>query len=80
MGGILSKKTQEVHDEFKQDISHLNYDILRCCTQQKSESQRIKKQIKVMNSEKQQLDVKLLGLQRRINDLEDQVGLDINDS
>ena len=79
LGGVLSKKTQDVREDVKDDVTRLEYELNRHAAQQKSESSKIQTQIKLLQNEKKSLDIHIMGLQRRISEIEETVGIGIND-
>ena len=79
LGGVLSKKAQDVREDVKDDITRQEYDLNRNAAQQKSESSKIQMQIKNLQNEKKSLDIQIMGLQRRISEIEETVGIGIND-
>ncbi len=72
----LKGRTFEVRQGLLMELTKVEDDMKRHFAQQKSENQRLVQQIISLKTEKTSLQNQLIALQRRINDLEMQVGSD----
>jgi chromosome segregation ATPase len=72
----LKGKTAEVRQTLLMELTKVEDDMKRHFAQQKSENQRLVQQIMNLKVEKTSLTNQLIALQRRISDLEMQVGND----
>jgi chromosome segregation ATPase len=72
----LKNKTAEVRQTLLMELTKVEDDMKRHFSQQKSENQRLVQQIMNLKVEKTSLTNQLIALQRRISDLEMQVGND----
>jgi chromosome segregation ATPase len=72
----LKGKTTEVRQTLLLELTKVEDDMKRHFAQQKSENQRLVQQIMNLKVEKTGLTNQLIALQRRISDLEMQVGND----
>ena len=72
----LKNKTAEVRQTLLMELTKVEDDMKRHFAQQKSENQRLVQQIMNLKVEKTSLTNQLIALQRRISDLEMQVGND----
>ena len=79
LDSVLSKKAQDVREDVKQDIVELEKDLVTKASQQKTESKKVKSQIKILKEDKKKLDLDIMGLQRRIAEIQVLVGLDNDD-
>ncbi len=58
------------------DVARMQEEVKRHFAQQKSENGRIQQQVATLKGEKVSLQQQILGLQRRIQELEEQIGQD----
>ncbi|CAE7449283.1 ALKBH3 [Symbiodinium natans] len=58
------------------DVQRLQDEVKRHFAQQKAENGRLQQQITTLKGEKTSLQQQILGLQRRIQEIEEQVGCD----
>ena len=72
----LSKRAHEVRTTLFQELNKVEEEMKRHITHQKSEISRLQQFIAQLKSDKTMLQNQLLSLQRRMNDLEQQVGTD----
>jgi len=72
----LKSKTHEVKTTLLQELNKVEEDMKRHFSHQKAENSRLQQQISQLKSEKTVLQGQLIALQRRIGDLEMQVGND----
>jgi chromosome segregation ATPase len=72
----LSKRAHEVKTILLQELSKVEDEMKRHVTHQKSENARLQQFIAQLKTDKTMLQNQLLSLQRRMNDLELQVGSD----
>ncbi len=73
---ILKLKTHEVKQTLLQELNKVEDEMKRHFSHQKSENGRLQQQISQLKAEKTVLQNQLIALQRRISDLEMQVGTD----
>jgi chromosome segregation ATPase len=73
---ILKLKTHEVKNTLLQELNKVGEEMGRHFAHQKSENARLQQQINALKAEKTVLQNQLIALQRRISDLEMQVGTD----
>ena len=73
---ILKLKTKEVKNNLMQELDKVDDEMKRHFAHQSSENGRLQQQIASLKSEKTALQNQLIALQRRISDLEMQVGTD----
>merc|ERR1712098_100171 len=78
LDSVLSMKTQDVKKSLSNEISRVDEEMKRHFAHQKAENSRLQQQITALKGEKTALQQQLLGLQRRISELELQVGQDDN--
>jgi chromosome segregation ATPase len=71
---VLNLKTQDVRNSLMTEISRVEDEMKRHFAHQKAENSRLQQQITQLKGEKTALQQQLLGLQRRINELELQIG------
>lgn len=71
---VLNMKTQDVRNSLMTEISRVEDEMKRHFAHQKAENSRLQQQITQLKGEKTALQQQLLGLQRRINELELQIG------
>jgi hypothetical protein len=74
----LKKKTSDVKVTLIQELGKVEDEMKRHFAHQKSENTRLQQQISHLKTEKTVLQNQLIALQRRISDLEMQVGNDDN--
>merc|ERR1719291_1570727 len=58
------------------DVQRMQEEVKRHFTQQKAENQRLQQQITTLKAEKTSLQQQILGLQRRIQEVEEHMGVD----
>merc|ERR1712096_121462 len=75
---VLTMKTQDVKKSLTNEITRVDDEMKRHFSHQKAENSRLQQQITALKGEKTALQQQLLGLQRRISELELQVGQDEN--
>ena len=73
---ILKMKTHEVKNTLLQELNKVEDEMKRHFSHQTSENSRLQQQITSLKAEKTALQNQLIALQRRISDLEMQVGTD----
>ena len=73
---ILKLKTHEVKNTLLQELNKVEDEMKRHFSHQTSENSRLQQQITSLKAEKAALQNQLIALQRRISDLEMQVGSD----
>ena len=73
---ILKLKTHEVKNTLLQELNKVEDEMKRHFSHQTSENSRLQQQITSLKAEKTALQNQLIALQRRISDLEIQVGTD----
>lgn len=73
---ILKLKTHEVKTTLVQELNKVEEEMKRHFSHQKAENARLQQQISLLKTEKTVLQNQLIALQRRITDLEMQVGND----
>ena len=73
---ILKLKTHEVKNTLLQELNKVEDEMKRHFSHQTSENSRLQQQITSLKAEKTALQNQLIALQRRISDLEMQVGSD----
>eukprot|EP01017_Pseudomicrothorax_dubius_P022958 TRINITY_DN24702_c0_g1_i1.p1 TRINITY_DN24702_c0_g1~~TRINITY_DN24702_c0_g1_i1.p1 ORF type:complete len:158 (+),score=38.57 TRINITY_DN24702_c0_g1_i1:41-514(+) len=71
---VLSMKTQDVKKTLNNEMSRIEEEMKRHFAHQKAENSRIQQQITALKGDKTALQQQLLGIQRRIAELEMQVG------
>ena len=71
---VLNQKVSEVRKSLMNEISRIEDEMKRNFAHQKSENSRLQQQITSLKGEKTVLQQQLLALQRRIAELESQVG------
>ncbi|KAM3144254.1 hypothetical protein pb186bvf_003716 [Paramecium bursaria] len=71
---LLQGKTSDVDQTLHNEIKHLEDEVKREIQFQRSENQRIQKQLTHLKSEKQSLSISLNNIQKRVQDLEIQIG------
>ncbi|CAK73612.1 unnamed protein product (macronuclear) [Paramecium tetraurelia] len=71
---VLSMKTQDVKKTLTNELMRIEEEMKRHFAHQKAENSRLQQQITGLKGEKTALQQQLLGLQRRIAELELQVG------
>ncbi|CAE7629453.1 ALKBH3 [Symbiodinium sp. CCMP2456] len=67
---------QELKKTMVGDVQRLQDEVKRHFAQQKAENARLQQQITTLKGEKTSLQQQILGLQRRIQEIEEQVGAD----
>jgi chromosome segregation ATPase len=73
---MLKNKTQEVKANLLSELNKVDDEMKRHFAHQKAENSRLQQQISQLKTEKTVLQNQLIALQRRITDLEMQVGND----
>jgi len=73
---VLNMKTQDVRKSLMNEIYRVEEEMKRHFAHQKAENNRLQQQINQLKGEKTALQQQLLALQRRISELELQVGQD----
>lgn len=73
---VLNMKTQDVRKSLMNEIYRVEEEMKRHFAHQKAENNRLQQQINQLKGEKTALHQQLLALQRRISELELQVGQD----
>ena len=71
----LKKTSKEVTEKITGELDNVQEEMNNHFTNQKSENERLQKEIAGLKEEKKQLQDLLMGLQRRITDLEAQAGI-----
>ena len=71
---VLTMKSSDVKDALYEELKTLDTEMRRHFGNQKAENSRLQQQITVLRSEKATLQQLLIGLQRRIAELEIQIG------
>ena len=71
----LKKTSKELTDKITGELDNVQEEMNNHFTNQKSENTRLQKEIAGLKEEKKQLQDLLMGLQRRITDLEAQAGI-----
>ncbi|EGR29030.1 hypothetical protein IMG5_164990 [Ichthyophthirius multifiliis] len=76
---VLQMKTQDVKKTLTNELARMEEEMNRHFSHQKQENQRLDYQITSLKGEKTALQQQLLGVQRRITELETQVGNEENE-
>jgi SMC interacting uncharacterized protein involved in chromosome segregation len=76
MEQVLNMKAADVRGSLKKEMYRVDEEMRRQFTNQKNENTRLQQQVSQLKSEKTALQQMLLGLQRRLAELELQVGSD----
>ena len=71
---VLNRKAGEVKKSLEEEVSRVDGEMRQSFKQQKAENNRLQQQATVLKQEKTNLQQNLLALQRRIGELELQVG------
>ena len=71
---VLTMKTQDVRKTLTNELFKVEEEMKRHYAHQKAENARIQQQVTALKGEKTALDMQLLELERRMNELEVQVG------
>ncbi len=71
---VLTMKTSDVKEALNEELKTLDSEMRRHFAHQKAENSRLQQQITVLRGEKTSLQQQLIGLQRRIGELEMQIG------
>ena len=71
----LKKTSKEITDKIAGELDNVQEEMNNHFTNQKSKNTRLQKEIAGLKEEKKQLQDLLMGLQRRITDLEAQAGI-----
>ena len=71
----LKKTSKELSDKITGELDNVQEEMNNHFSNQKSENARLQKEIAGLKNEKKQLQDLLMGLQRRITDLEAQAGI-----
>jgi chromosome segregation ATPase len=75
---VLTMKTQDVRKTLTNELFKVEEEMKRHYAHQKAENARIQQQVTALKGEKTALDMQLLELERRMSELELQVGHDQN--
>ncbi len=73
---VLTMKTQDVRKTLTNELFKVEEEMKRHYAHQKAENARIQQQVTALKGEKTALDMQLIELQRRMDELELQVGHD----
>jgi len=76
---VLTIKTTDVKEALFDELKGLESEMRRHFNHQKAENSRLQQQVTVLRGEKTSLHQQLIGLQRRINELEMQIGTEETD-
>ncbi len=76
---VLTMKTSDVKEALFEELKTLEGEMRRHFNHQKAENSRLQQQVTVLRGEKTSLQQQLIGLQRRINELEMQIGTEENE-
>ena len=76
---VLTMKTSDVKEALFEELKTLESEMRRHFNHQKAENSRLQQQVTVLRGEKTSLQQQLIGLQRRINELEMQIGTEENE-
>lgn len=71
---VLAVKSQEVRKNLLDEATRVEDDLKKNLANQRTENQKLQSQIGILKQEKTQLQQNLLGLQRRIGELELSIG------
>ena len=71
---VLAVKAVEVRKNLQEEAIRVEEDLKKNLSNQKTENQKLQTQIGILKQEKTQLQQNLLGLQRRIGELELSIG------
>lgn len=71
---VLTMKSSDIKDALFEELKTLDSEMRRHFSNQKAENSRLQQQISVLRGEKATLQQLLIGLQRRIAELEVQIG------
>ena len=71
---VLAVKAQEVRKSLQEEATRVEDDLKKNLSNQRTENQKLQSQIGILKQEKTQLQQNLLGLQRRIGELELSIG------
>ena len=75
---VLSNKAGEVRENLQNEATRVEDDLKKNLGNQRTENQKLQNQISILKQEKTQLQQNLLGLQRRIGELELSIGAAAN--
>lgn len=73
---VLSMKIQDTKKSVQNDETRLRADMDRCRKTQRTETQRLQGQVRTLNLETNTIAQKLLALQRRVHEMEANMGVD----
>jgi SMC interacting uncharacterized protein involved in chromosome segregation len=76
MEQVLNMRTSDVRGSLKKEMYRVDEEMRRQFTNQKNENTRLQQQVSQIKAEKTALQQMLLGLQRRLAEMELQVGSD----
>ena len=76
---VLAKKAAEVRENLQAEATRVEGDLKKNLSNQRTENQKLQNQISILKQEKTQLQQNLLGLQRRIGELELSIGSTANE-
>ena len=71
---VLAVKATDVRKNLQDEANRVSDDLKKNLSGQKTENQKLQNQISILKQEKTQLQQNLLGLQRRIGELELSIG------
>ena len=74
MSDIIATKGDQLRENIESSIQKMDGEIQKSLSHQKAENSRLQQQITQLNSDKTIIKNQLLALQRRIEDIEAQVG------
>ena len=73
---VLNTKTTSVHKTLTTELKKVEHEMKRHYAGQKEENQRIQSQVSTLKADKTSLDMQLMELERRMAELELQLGHD----
>lgn len=76
---VLTMKTSDVKEALTEELKTLENEMRRHFAHQKAENSRLQQQITALRGEKTSLQQQLIGLQRRIAELDMQIGAEDNE-
>ena len=76
---VLTMKTGDVKEALTEELKTLENEMRRHFAHQKAENSRLQQQITALRGEKTSLQQQLIGLQRRISELDMQIGTEENE-
>merc|ERR1711904_445530 len=74
--GHYQGQLQELKKTMVSDVQRMQEEVKRHFSQQKAENQRLQQQVTTLKGEKTSLQQQILGLQRRIQEIEEHIGTD----